>query len=74
MPEVIRDMGMGIAVASFDRAHEPPGVSTMEWGTRYRCLLTICYSLQNTGARCWWAVWACWLRQLSGRPVRNLIL
>ena len=30
--EVIRDMGL--AVASFDRAHEPQGVSTMEWGTR----------------------------------------
>ena len=30
--EVIRDMGL--AVASFDRAHEPEGVSTMEWGTR----------------------------------------
>ncbi len=25
---------MGLAVASFDRAYEPPGVSTMEWGTR----------------------------------------
>jgi len=32
VPEVIRDMGL--AVASFDRAHEPEGVSTMEWGTR----------------------------------------
>jgi hydroxymethylpyrimidine kinase/phosphomethylpyrimidine kinase len=30
--EVIEDMGL--AVASFDRAHEPEGVSTMEWGTR----------------------------------------
>ncbi|MCL7412209.1 MAG: bifunctional hydroxymethylpyrimidine kinase/phosphomethylpyrimidine kinase [ANME-2 cluster archaeon] len=30
--EVIREMGL--AVASFDRAHEPQGVSTMEWGTR----------------------------------------
>jgi hydroxymethylpyrimidine/phosphomethylpyrimidine kinase len=30
--EVIRDMGL--AVGSFDRAHEPEGVSTMEWGTR----------------------------------------
>ncbi len=30
--EVARDMGL--AVASFDRAHEPEGVSTMEWGTR----------------------------------------
>jgi len=29
---VVRDMGL--AVASFDRAHEPEGVSTMEWGTR----------------------------------------
>ncbi|MCL7415944.1 MAG: bifunctional hydroxymethylpyrimidine kinase/phosphomethylpyrimidine kinase [ANME-2 cluster archaeon] len=29
---VIRDMGL--AVATFDRAHEPAGVSTMEWGTR----------------------------------------
>ena len=32
VPKVIRDMGL--AVASFDRAHEPGGVSTMEWGTR----------------------------------------
>ena len=32
MQEVIRDTGL--AVASFDRAHEPEGVSTMEWGTR----------------------------------------
>ena len=32
MPKVIRDMGL--AVVSFDRAHEPGGVSTMEWGTR----------------------------------------
>ena len=32
VPAVIRDMGL--AVASFDRAHEPEGVSTMEWGTR----------------------------------------
>lgn len=30
--EVIREMGL--AVASFDRMHEPRGVSTMEWGTR----------------------------------------
>lgn len=30
--EVIRDTGL--AVASFDRADEPEGVSTMEWGTR----------------------------------------
>jgi len=30
--EVVRDMGL--AVASFDRAHEPEGLSTMEWGTR----------------------------------------
>ncbi|MBW2738805.1 MAG: hypothetical protein JRE64_08135 [Deltaproteobacteria bacterium] len=32
LPEFIRYMGL--AVASFDRAHEPEGVSTMEWGTR----------------------------------------
>ena len=32
MPKVIRDIGL--AVASFDRVHEPPGVSTMEWGAR----------------------------------------
>ena len=32
VPKVIRDMGL--AVASFDRVHEPPGVSTIEWGTR----------------------------------------
>ena len=32
VPEVVRDIGL--AVASFDRAHEPEGVSTMEWGTR----------------------------------------
>ena len=25
---------MGLAVTSFDKAHEPEGVSTMEWGTR----------------------------------------
>ncbi|MCL7474876.1 MAG: bifunctional hydroxymethylpyrimidine kinase/phosphomethylpyrimidine kinase [Methanosarcinales archaeon] len=29
---VIEDIGL--AVTSFDRAHEPEGVSTMEWGTR----------------------------------------
>ncbi|MCD4840748.1 MAG: hypothetical protein K8R08_01865 [Methanosarcinales archaeon] len=32
LPEFIRDMGL--AMASFERAHEPEGVSTMEWGTR----------------------------------------
>jgi hypothetical protein len=32
MPEFISDMGL--AVASIDRAHEPEGVSIMEWGTR----------------------------------------
>ena len=25
---------MGLAVGSFDRAYEPPGVSTVKWGTR----------------------------------------
>jgi len=25
---------MGLAMASFERAHEPEGVSIMEWGTR----------------------------------------
>jgi len=30
--EVVRDMGL--AVASFERVHEPLSVSTMEWGTR----------------------------------------
>ena len=31
-PEVIS--GVGLTFASFDRAHEPGGVSTMEWGTQ----------------------------------------
>jgi hydroxymethylpyrimidine kinase/phosphomethylpyrimidine kinase len=31
--QVIRDMGF--EVAFFDREHEPPGVTTMEWGTDY---------------------------------------